>query len=397
MGTVYQIDYDYHKTAVTSITDEIYNKATGTPFYLGVAPRNFFTDNVTFQIWTGAGKTGTKLVENTDFTLTSKNKKLSNATGKEVKNRITLINYGLTDLYFNYDVVASEVGAARTNDLQSQIDTNVAGIAANAAAISALSTGIYPEIYNCEISNNTTDSSNDIDIAAGFCYDSTLTESIILSSGLTKQLDVSWAAGTNAGGLFTGSMAASTTYHVFLIRKDSDGSIDAGFDTSVTAANIPAGYTAYRRIGSIMTDAVPAIIQFIHTWQDKTFIITERINTATSVSIDTTAGGTLYTFDVPLGINVKLIATLHSNMSNGGISSAGADETAVISGAISTSNFLGDFYAYNTGGYITGNASILLPFHKTNTSGQIKLIRLGSYFSGDLTSYNTVGWIDYTL
>lgn len=112
------------------------------------------------------------------------------------------------------------------------------------------------------ISNNGSDANNDIDIAAGSKFDSTGVIAIN-GSAMTKRLDASWAAGTNQGGLFSGSKANSTWYYVHVIRKDSDGSIDVGFDTSATAANKPAGYTYYRRIGAIRTDGSGNILGFI--------------------------------------------------------------------------------------------------------------------------------------
>lgn len=112
------------------------------------------------------------------------------------------------------------------------------------------------------LSNNATDADHDIDIATGEAVDSTASYLLKLTTGLTKQIDAVWAAGTNVGGLFSGAVAADTWYYVFLIRKDSDGSLDAGFDTDISAANIPAGYTAYRRIGAVLTDSAANIWPF---------------------------------------------------------------------------------------------------------------------------------------
>lgn len=89
----------------------------------------------------------------------------------------------------------------------------------------------------------------------------------LFGTALTKQLDVTWAAGTNAGGRFSGvSEANSTWYYVFAILKDTDGSVDYGFDTSLTASHIPAGYTKYRLIGFVYNDASSALRAF--TWRD---------------------------------------------------------------------------------------------------------------------------------
>ncbi|WP_373031670.1 hypothetical protein [Sulfurovum sp.] len=111
-------------------------------------------------------------------------------------------------------------------------------------------------------SNNGSDPAKDIDISAGFATDTTGAYYMNLPTSFTKQLDAIFAEGTSAGGLFFGTIAADTWYAIHLIRKDSDGSIDVGFDTSSTAANIPTGYTYYRHIGWVLTDATPDIIAF---------------------------------------------------------------------------------------------------------------------------------------
>jgi hypothetical protein len=100
-----------------------------------------------------------------------------------------------------------------------------------------------------------TDADHDVTISPGKCRSYSDRYNLDLRRPLTKRIDATWAAGTDAGGLFSGTVAASTTYHLFLIRKDSDGSIDAGFDTSDTCANIPTGYTAYRGLRTYEMDA----------------------------------------------------------------------------------------------------------------------------------------------
>jgi microcystin-dependent protein len=115
------------------------------------------------------------------------------------------------------------------------------------------------------ITSNAADADHDITISVGACRDSSDAYNMTLASALTKRIDASWAAGDAAGGLFSGSVANATWYHVFLIRKDSDGAIDAGFDTSVVAANKPAGYSTYRRIGSVLTNGSANILSFTQT------------------------------------------------------------------------------------------------------------------------------------
>lgn len=62
----------------------------------------------------------------------------------------------------------------------------------------------------------------------------------------------------------SGSITADTVYYVFLIM-DSSGTIDAGFDDSLTATNLlsASGYTYYRRIGFVATDGSSNIHHFV--------------------------------------------------------------------------------------------------------------------------------------
>jgi hypothetical protein len=108
--------------------------------------------------------------------------------------------------------------------------------------------------------NNAVDAAHDIDISVGETVDSTGQYLMHLDSVLTKHIDGPFNNGTDLGGMFTGSVAADTTYYMFLIRRDSDGLIDAGWDTSLTAANIPSGWTAYRLIDALITDGSANII-----------------------------------------------------------------------------------------------------------------------------------------
>lgn len=111
------------------------------------------------------------------------------------------------------------------------------------------------------IINNITDANNDIDFSDGFCYDLT-TNVKIINTALIKRLDATFIAGTNQGGLDTGSKAISTWYHCYAISK-ADGTADFLFSTSATAPIMPATYVNKRRIGSIKTDSSGNIIGFI--------------------------------------------------------------------------------------------------------------------------------------
>lgn len=162
------------------------------------------------------------------------------------------------------------------------------------------------------ILSNAADSDHDITFGIGAV---TLSSGLLVSfaSALTKQIDATWAAGTNHGGLFSGTVSNATWYHCFIIRKDSDGSLDAGFDTSLTASNIPSGYTAYRRVGSILTNASANIIQFIQRGDEFRWYSTDRQDSTPTLTTTATA----FTLSVPpiAGIVAKIIFSMSKTAS----------------------------------------------------------------------------------
>lgn len=115
---------------------------------------------------------------------------------------------------------------------------------------------IIPGTLVLSYSNTTT-----FGVSAGKAKDSTFSYGLNLTSAFTKTLSA-WAVGTGNGSLDTGSVAASTTYHVYLIKKDSDGTIDVLISTNATSPTMPSGYTYKRRIGCFRTNGSSQIIKF---------------------------------------------------------------------------------------------------------------------------------------
>lgn len=117
-----------------------------------------------------------------------------------------------------------------------------------------------------EIANNAVDAANDIDFAAKACRDELDTANMPAGSALTKRIDANWAEGNNQGGFPSGlTLTNGTTYHAFKIGKP-DGTVDYGFDSSLTAANLladAAEYTVYRLLGSVLyeTATIAAFVQ----------------------------------------------------------------------------------------------------------------------------------------
>lgn len=152
---------------------------------------------------------------------------------------------------------------------------------------------------------NGTDADHDINIGTGFTVDTTSAKVLDLTSVLTKQIDAVFAVGNNAGGLFSGVVAADTWYHLFVIRRTSDGVIDAYFDTSVTAANIPTGFVEFRRIASVLTDVAANIIGYtaLEIWGGGLQVLWDSIVSDVDEANDGTAA--TKTLSIPPGYKVE--------------------------------------------------------------------------------------------
>lgn len=112
--------------------------------------------------------------------------------------------------------------------------------------------------------SNAADVDHDITAQTGSARDSANAADIILNSELTKQIDVDWVAGNNAGGFPSAlTLSANTTYHYFVIVNGS-GDVDAGFDSALNASNLlsDSGYVGFKRVGSRTTDGSSNLLPF---------------------------------------------------------------------------------------------------------------------------------------
>lgn len=148
-----------------------------------------------------------------------------------------------------------------------------------------------------------------VTIATGQARDSTDALDLRLTTGLVKRLDQAWTAGTGNGALDTGSVAANTGYHVYLIRKTADGTLDVLMSTSATNPTLPSGYAGFRRLGAVLTDASAYIRKF--TQHGDYFELYYR--SADFAGVANGAGPYLRTLVCPKGIPLKLRVFLQSN------------------------------------------------------------------------------------
>ena len=157
------------------------------------------------------------------------------------------------------------------------------------------------------IANNATDANNDIDFSAGNAPLDDGSGQVLLSSIIVKRLDASWVAGTNQGGLFSGTKANSTKYYLFVITNDTIN--DAGFDISPTGANIPSGYKgAYR--GMVKTDSSGNILAFKQT--KNKFLLASQITEFSGTVASTYTN--LTSTNVPLKSEIEAVVNLNLNI-----------------------------------------------------------------------------------
>lgn len=241
-----------------------------------------------------------------------------------------------------------------------------------------------------QTSVNVTDPDHDIDVTAGRANNSANTLTIALTAAMTKQIDATWAAGTNQGGLASGaSLANNTTYHVFVVLVGGVG--DVMFDTSVTCANGVANnaVTSFRRIASIYTDGSANIVKYFQSGDEFTLdVMVQDVNTNDPGETAVTAA-----LSVPSGIAVlsKVTAALQSASST---KSGSLLLTALKQTDTAPSGVIYNIFVLSQS--VDDNVFGTLAFVETNTSAQIRYrLEVDATGTTDFTvMINTIGWID---
>lgn len=230
-------------------------------------------------------------------------------------------------------------------------------------------------------------STTSIGIAAGSCRNENAGTAVnmTLASAITKTLSA-FAAGSGNGGLFNGSIAASTWYHVYVIQNNSTGVFDAGFETNYPPLNIPAGYTAYRRLGAFKTNGSSQVTPFSQVGNQ--FYWSTAVSDFSS-SVGSTASQ-LVTLSVPPSVNVtadiEVMATTSSSTNITYISSPLQSDELPVSDGVTEPG-----YTVASGAFVSSRIPSRLTI-MTNTSGQVRF-RNGSTITTTIGIF-TYGWID---
>ena len=215
-------------------------------------------------------------------------------------------------------------------------------------------------------------------VAAGVATDSSNVDMLSLASAYAKTT-AAWAAGSGNGALDTGSIAASTWYHAYLIKHVDTGVVDVLVSLSATSPTLPASYTLSRRIGAMKTDGSSNWVAFTQNGDEFLLLVgMQDINTSV---LGTTA--VLNTMTVPTGVKVNVLI--------GGLWGENAAQTFVLLSSpdqTDTAPTLGILSAILPAGTNVTCGSFNI---RTNTSGQI---RMRASNSTTTLVGTTQGWID---
>lgn len=249
-------------------------------------------------------------------------------------------------------------------------------------------------IDGCEISNGT-DATNDINIAAGVCRDSTNAVNMTVPALSGKQLDANWAAGGSAGMRNSAVGIANGTYHIYAVRTAASETADIYAHTSTTVSTVltalqaetgGSSYVYARRIGSILREsgAIVPVVQVGDEVRRKT-----RVRTIAATESGTSA--VTRTLAVPTGIVVQAIVDV-----TGTRGSNGGSAVYLLTTAIEETNSTPSSSIFST--MISGTSSDGQHFGgrllvRTNTSGQIRTRRSNSASDSDDYIFDC-GWID---
>ncbi len=259
------------------------------------------------------------------------------------------------------------------------------------------SSGVIPKglIYGVTLSNNGSDATNDIDIAAGQVTDSTGAV-VITATAMTKRLDANWAAGTAQGFRNSAAAITDTTYHIYAVSKALGADPDYYAHTSATVATVitalqaETGGTNYiyaRRIGSILRESatIVAFSQLGDEFRRLSGVLDVNLNNPGTSAVTRT-------LSVPLGIKVHAVINMGFDGGTGGgvmyLSPLDANDDAASDGAAAPLGNIGLVDNADADSRVFCQIAI-----RTNTSGQIRSRATASNASTSMMMA-TLGWLD---
>jgi hypothetical protein len=272
---------------------------------------------------------------------------------------------------------------------------NVTGLV---AALAAITPGLaQAAIVGMGISNTISTPLTQITVAVGSCRDSTNTTDIVVAAPITKSISSVWAAGSTGQGCRdnAGAYPINSYAHVFAIWNTTGPTIDILTSQSATAPTLPTGYTKFRRIGSILTDASGNVRQFVQVGRSFE-LVTRTVDFASGTNNGSGVSYLRQLFGVPIGVKVRPMLLLQStgtvDGSNyfSGYYDPDKGTPAAFGGSTQWAQIRrGSFYqypgTYGCYGYYLGS------LEACSASGQIYTF---SSDASDLIAIGCLGWID---
>jgi hypothetical protein len=238
--------------------------------------------------------------------------------------------------------------------------------------------------YLAGLTLSTAGGSTSFTTAVGVAVNSTNIDFMLLASALTKTT-AAWAVG-NAGSLDTGTIAASTWYHIHLIKRPDTGIVDVLTSLSPTAPTLPANYTLFRRIASMRTNASLQWTGFIQNGDQFRWMLPLQDVAAGNPG---TAAVTR-TLTVPTGVIVEVDIAAFVFLSS-------SITIYVLITSLAEPDNTADATLFNFGASVSSiiMLQLALPVRGvlTNTSAQIRT-RLSASSGSDTLIINTFGWFD---
>ena len=225
------------------------------------------------------------------------------------------------------------------------------------------------------MANNIGDADHGINISVGSCRGEADDSDIIFLSTFSKYINGPWAEGDGQTGLDIGSVAANTWYHVWVIKRTDNGTVEVLFSLDPNNPGLPSDYDCKRRIGSVLTNSSANIIAFVQRGDWFTWLV--RVVDANAIAGPSNATLTL---SVPPGATVQARIRISINSATVG------DEYTVKEIAMTTGAQLGVIAQVATTNNWAGEGLVW-----TNTSSQIS----HNATDTDVTcTLHTNGWVD---
>lgn len=236
--------------------------------------------------------------------------------------------------------------------------------------------------YLSGLTLSTAGASSSMSVSSGMAANSSNSTYISLASSISKTTS-SWTVGTGLGGLDTGSIAASTWYYFFVIRRPDTAVVDVIFSLNSTTPTLPANYTQYRYIGGGRTNGSSQWTKFLQVgddfWWDAAVVDFTGSSTTTASTLNCT---------IPSGRKMKGLFVVGYNGTNSTDGVLLSDPDRTDSAPSRTASPLTSWSIGTDTGNTNGAGQVVC---YTNTSGQIRHRAL-TVRSGLVIG--TLGWTD---